>query len=107
LPQDGQRLPAAVEGGLPLYPGVVQKAGIAFALASGAALARAPAHWTDGCPTLDELRGDRLSVRSFLDPLTGRILLVDTLPRGEQRTIATLPTRWTTAGGNRETNRRL
>jgi N-methylhydantoinase B len=98
LPQDKQRVPTVVEGGLPLYPGVVHHGATAFAVASGAALARAPGHWTDGCPTLDELRGERLLVRSYLDPLTGHILLVDTLPRGEQRTIATLPTRWMKAG---------
>jgi N-methylhydantoinase B len=84
--------------GLPLYPGVVQKDAVAYSIASGAALALAPDHWTDGCPTLDELRGRRLLVRSYLDPLDGHILFVDTLPRGEMRTIETLPVRWTSAG---------
>ena len=97
LLQSQPELLNAVEAGLPIYPGVVQKGTVAFALASGAALARSPDHWTDGCPTLDELRGERLLVRSYLDPLTGRILLSDTLPRGEKRTIQTLPTRWTQA----------
>jgi N-methylhydantoinase B len=83
--------------GLPLYPGVEQKESIAYAIASGAALALAPDHWTDGCPTLEDLRGERLLVRSYLDPLTGTILFVDTLPRGEKRTISTLPARWVRA----------
>ena len=46
---------------------------------------------------LDELRGQRLLVRSYLDPLTGRILFVDALPRGEKRTIDTKPNRWVRA----------
>ncbi len=97
LPQDKACLPEYLESALPLYPGVVHKGGIAFARASGAVLAHAPGHWTDGCPTFDERRGERLLIRSFLDPLTGRVLLVDTLPQGEQRTMSMLPTRWVTA----------
>jgi N-methylhydantoinase B len=80
--------------GLRLYPGVEQKGAVAYAASSGAALALAPDHWTDGCPILDELRGERLVIRSYLDPLTGRILFVDALPRGEKRTIDTRPNRW-------------
>jgi N-methylhydantoinase B len=83
--------------GLPLYPGVEQKGAVAYAASSGAALALAPDHWTDGCPILDELRGRRLLVRSYLDPLTGRILFVDALPRGEPRTTETRPNRWVRA----------
>ncbi|MEA3132286.1 MAG: N-methylhydantoinase [Gammaproteobacteria bacterium] len=83
--------------GMTLYPGVEQKGAIAYAVSSGAALALAPDHWTDGCPVLDELRGQRLLVRSYLDPLTGRILFVDALPRGEKRTIDTRPNRWVRA----------
>ena len=98
LPQSQSKSLTTVEGLLPIYPGVVQQGAMAFAVASGAALARSPCHWTDGCPTLDELRGERLMVRSYLDPLTGHILLVDTLPRNEQRTIETMPTRWLKAG---------
>jgi N-methylhydantoinase B len=84
--------------GLPLYPGVEHKGSIAYAVSSGAALALAPDHWTDGCPTIDELRGPRLLIRSYLDPLTGRMLFVDALPRGEERTINTSPKRWVCAG---------
>jgi N-methylhydantoinase B len=64
---------------------------------SGAALALAPDAWTDGCPTLEELRGDRLLIRCYLDPVTGRLLLVDVLPRGESCTVATRPRRWQAA----------
>jgi N-methylhydantoinase B len=80
--------------GQPLYPGVVQVGTTAYAVLSGAALALAPDPWTDGCPTLEELRGNRLLIRSYLDPVTGRLLLVDVLPRGESCTIATRPRRW-------------
>ena len=83
--------------GQPLYPGVVQVGAIAYAAVSGAALALAPDPWTDGCPTLEEPRGNRLLIRSYLDPATGRLLLVDVLPRGESCTIATRPRRWQAA----------
>jgi N-methylhydantoinase B len=83
--------------GQPLYPGVVQVGAIAYAAVSGAALALSPDPWTDGCPTLEEPRGNRLLIRSYLDPATGRLLLVDVLPRGESCTIATRPRRWQAA----------
>jgi N-methylhydantoinase B len=83
--------------GQPLYPGVVQVGAIAYAAVSGAALALAPDPWTDGCPTLEEPRGNRLLIRSYLDPATGRLLLVDVLPRGESCTIETRPRRWLAA----------
>src|SRR5882672_10863160 len=67
-------------GGAPLYPGIEQHGDIAYATASGAPLARAPDHWTDGCPMIDELVGRRLLIRHYLDPLTGRFLWVDALP---------------------------
>jgi N-methylhydantoinase B len=83
--------------GQPLYPGVIQVGEIAYAAASGAALALAPDLWTDGCPTLEESRGSRLLIRSYLDPVTGRLLLVDVLPRGESCTIESRPRRWQAA----------
>jgi N-methylhydantoinase B len=70
---------------------------IAYAAASGAPLALAPDPWTDGCPTLEEPRGNRLLIRSYLDPVTGKLLLVDVLPRGETCTIETRPRRWQAA----------
>jgi N-methylhydantoinase B len=81
-------------GGAPLYPGIEQHGDIAYASASGAALARAPDQWTDGCPVIDELCGERLVIRYYLDPLTGRFLWVDALPRGEPRTMHISPKRW-------------
>ena len=82
--------------GLPLYPGVEQHGSTAYAILSGAALAVSPDHWTDGCPMVEE-RGERLLIRSYLDPLTGRLLLVEALPAGEARAIDTRPARWTNA----------
>ena len=81
---------------LPLYPGVVQRANVAFAEASGAVLALAPAHWTDGCPVIEEL-GAGVVVRTYLDPLTGRALHVEAVPTGAGRSFAVLPRRWTQA----------
>jgi N-methylhydantoinase B len=81
----------------PLYFGVEQKGTIAYASISGAALAIAPGRWTDGCPTIEEYRGKRLLVRSYLDPVTGRFLLVDVLPRGEPCTVESVPKRWSSA----------
>jgi N-methylhydantoinase B len=78
----------------PLYPGVIQVEANAYAEVSGAGLAVAPDPWTDGCPTLEELRGSRLLLRRYLDPVTGRLLLVDVLPRGENCSIETRPRRW-------------
>ena len=83
--------------GQPLYPGIVQVEAMAYAAASGAALALAPDPWTDGCLTLEEPRGNRLLIRSYLDPVTGKLLLVDVLPRGESCTIETRPRRWQAA----------
>src|SRR5690606_37706272 len=37
----------------PLYWGVVQRGGVASAAVSGAPLAVAPDHWTDGCAVLE------------------------------------------------------
>jgi len=85
------------EGGAPLYPGVEQHGDIAYASASGAALARAPDQWTDGCPVIDEPVGERLLIRYYLDPLMGRLLWVDALPRGESRTMEISPKRWSGA----------
>jgi len=88
-------LSANAIGGLPLYCGVEQHGAFAYASVSGAPLARAPDHWTDGCPTLEEVRGGRLLIRHYLDPLTGKFLFVEALPRGEPRTIDIRPKRWT------------
>jgi N-methylhydantoinase B len=85
---------------LPLYAGVVQRGAVVFAEVSGAPLAVAPRHWTDGCPVLEEPFAPsegRVTVRSYLDPATGRALYVEAVPNGEPRSFATLPDRWTAA----------
>jgi N-methylhydantoinase B len=96
MPQD-QPIMASQRGhGLPWYPGVEQHGSTAYSVLSGATLAVSPDHWTDGCPMVEERR-ERLLIRSYLDPLTGRLLLVEALPAGEARAIDTRPARWTNA----------
>jgi N-methylhydantoinase B len=82
----------------PLYPGVVQRGDVACAASSGAVLAVAPDAWTDGCPTLERAVTDMLTERSYLDPRTGRALLVEVVPNGSGCTIQTSPTRWSSHG---------
>jgi N-methylhydantoinase B len=85
----------------PLYPGVVQRGAVACAEVSGAPLALAPHHWTDGCPVLEWARpgpGPALVERAYLDPRTGSMLYVGTVPAGGPRPFAVLPARWTALG---------
>ena len=83
---------------LPLYPGVVQRGRCAVAEASGAVLAVAPGHWTDGCPVLaEDLWGDdgpAVTVRTYLDPTTGRALHVEAVVGDAPRSFAVEPARW-------------
>ena len=79
---------------LALYPGIVQRGTGAYAAASGALLARAPDPWTDGCPTIERRCHRDLTERSYLDPRTGRALLVEVVPNGHGCTITTNPARW-------------
>lgn len=83
----------------PLYLGVAQIGRHAVAIDSGALLAEAPNHWTDGCPVLMEDCGPDAECRAYLDPLTGRTLLVDVVPKGMERAVSTFPRRWTQAVG--------
>jgi N-methylhydantoinase B len=88
--------------GLPLYPGVVQVGAVAYAERSGAPLALAPAHWTDGCAVLEEPQGEpgtgpAIVIRSYLDPRSGRSLYVESVPAGSPRAFSVLPRRWTDA----------
>jgi N-methylhydantoinase B len=87
---------------LPLYPGVVQYGKVAAAEASGAPLAAAPDHWTEGCPVLTERRwpedGPDVVYRSYLDPETGRVLHVEVALGDAPRTFMVAPRRWTQAG---------
>lgn len=82
----------------PLYHGVVQCGRHAIAVASGAVLAVAPAHWTSGCPVLEttrtSARGVEWSQRSYLDPSTGRALYVEAVPVGVARSFTAAPARW-------------
>lgn len=99
-----QRLDGAVPSGdgLALYPGVVNRGGVAVAVESGAVLGVAPGHWTDGCPVLVERRSDRgpeVVTRSYLDPKTGRILYAEVAPAGEGRGFETAPHHWAEPSG--------
>ena len=83
---------------MPLYPGVEQRGHRAYATRTGALLAEAPSHWTDGCPTIEERiptrSGRCVVIESFLDPLTGHALHIDVHLDGQQRSFETLPNRW-------------
>ena len=81
----------------PLAPGVEQRGHVAFSIQSGAPLAIAPAHWTDGCPVLVEAIGDLLERRAYLDPRNGHMLHVEIVPVGEPRSFESRPTRWVNA----------
>jgi len=87
---------------LPLYPGVVQRGGVALAEVSGAPLALAPDHWTSGCPALIERpwggNGPDVSYRSWLDPETGRALHVEAIVDGDVDSFWVAPSRWVEAG---------
>jgi N-methylhydantoinase B len=85
----------------PLFPGVVQRGAVAYAEASGAPLAVAPDHWTDGCPVLVErpwADGPPVEYRSYLDPGSGRVLHVEAVLAGAPRSFAVFPARWAEAG---------
>ncbi|MFA5884798.1 MAG: hydantoinase B/oxoprolinase family protein [Acidimicrobiia bacterium] len=85
----------------PLYPGVVQRGPVAFAAASGTPLAIAPDHWTDGCPVITEdLWGDdgpAVTIRTYLDPATGRALHVEAVVGDSPRSFLVNPLRWSGA----------
>ena len=81
----------------PLYLGVAQQGSLAISERSGAPLAVAPDHWTDGCPVLVETRSDlgpAVDIRSYLDPETGYALFVEAVPAGAPRSFEIAPTRW-------------
>jgi N-methylhydantoinase B len=88
--------PAGSGPALPLYPGVVHRGGIAFANASGAPLAAAPSHWTDGCPVLESLPGPGPAIvtRCYLDPKSGSLLMVEAVPLGATRAFEVRPDHW-------------
>ena len=82
---------------LPLSPGVEQRGTVAFASVSGAPLAAAPDDWVNGCAVLSQPLAHSIVVESYLDPQTGRALLVEVKPLGEGRTIEAVPRRWSDA----------
>jgi N-methylhydantoinase B len=85
---------------VPIYPGVVQRGSVAYAEASGAPLAVAPDHWTDGCPVHIERRwpdGPPVVYRTYLDPRSGRSLFVEVALEGEPRSFEMSPQRWIAA----------
>src|SRR5581483_2649838 len=89
----------AGEPELPLYPGVAHRGAVAYATASGAPLAVAPDHWTEGCAVLESVRsgtGPTVTVRAYLDPKTGRSLYVEAVPGTEPRAFEVSPQHWTT-----------
>lgn len=96
---DAGAAPAGADA--PLYPGVVQRGAVAWSERSGAPLAVAPAHWTDGCPVLEEKRwddGPDIVFRSYLDPASGDILHVEALAGADRaRSFEVRPRRWTDA----------
>lgn len=90
--------PANTETAFPLYPGVVQRARFAVSEHSGAVLAEAPHPWTDGCPTIEARRmsraGIELAVVTYLDPITGHALAVDSRVADGDISFMSLPDRW-------------
>jgi N-methylhydantoinase B len=87
---------------LPLFPGIVQRGAVAYAVGSGAPLAVAPDHWTDGCPVLVERlweEGPGVEYRTYLDPGSGRALHVEVSLAGTPRSFTVLPARWVGAQG--------
>jgi N-methylhydantoinase B len=89
------------EPAAPLHHGVVRRGRWAVAVRSGAVLAAAPDHWTDGCPVLAEERttasGRRWLSRTYLDPVDGTALHVEAVPPGAPRSFTTAPRHWTEA----------
>jgi N-methylhydantoinase B len=98
-PQAAQTAPPSEAPAFPLYPGVVQRGNLAYAEESGQLLAEAPAHWTDGCPVLEERRwpegGPDVVFRTYLDPLSGRALHVEVALADAPRSFEVNPRRWT------------
>lgn len=95
---DGQDAVSSADDDQPLYHGVVQRGRVAVAVDSGALLAVAPAHWTDGCPVLETERRSSVGVpwtqRTYLDPRSGRALYTEAVPSGAPRSFTTAPNHW-------------
>ena len=54
--------------------------------------------WIDACPVLEESRevpsGRTVIIRSYLEPVTGSLLAVESTLEGEQSTFSATPDRW-------------
>jgi N-methylhydantoinase B len=89
----------AAAQGAPLHPGVVQNGARAVSTDSGAVLALAPDPWTGGCATLDEedvgANGYVVRTRAYLDPISGRRLLLEILLPDGTSAFECSPDRWT------------
>ncbi|WP_328810505.1 hydantoinase B/oxoprolinase family protein [Rhodococcus sp. NBC_00294] len=85
----------------PIAAGVEQRGGVAVSARSGAVLALAPAHWTDGCPLLVEEVAHGVETRSYLDPGTGHILHTEVATAGDERSFESSPKRWRTWSNDR------
>jgi N-methylhydantoinase B len=88
----------------PLYHGVERRGAVAVAVESGARLAVAPDHWTDGCPVLEEERSSARGVpwllRTYLDPDSGRALAAEAVPIGAPRSFTSAPAHWIRAAAS-------
>jgi N-methylhydantoinase B len=95
---DAEILPSGAAEAV-IYPGIGRRGAIAYSMASGAPLAIAPNHWTDGCPVLRERHptrsGTDVIYDTYLDPLTGAALEVDARLDGDERSFTSLPRSWT------------
>src|SRR6185369_9423786 len=95
---DAEILPSGAAEAV-IYPGIGRRGAIAYSMASGAPLAKAPHHWTDGCPVLRERHptrsGTDVIYDTYLDPVTGAALEVDARLDGDERSFTSLPRSWT------------
>ena len=89
---------SSLHGGpsLPLYPGVRQRNGIAYAERSGTPLARSPEQWTTGCPVLQSAAGPGPGIvtRAYLDPSDGTMLMVEVTPQHAGAVMEVKPDHW-------------
>jgi N-methylhydantoinase B len=92
-----------------LFPGVEQRGGVAYAMASDTPLAVSPDHWTVGCAVLSEHRESRIGrdvvTATYLDPVTGRALMTDVRLDGDPRSFDSLITHWIEAAPKSRLNR--
>jgi N-methylhydantoinase B len=84
------------DAGAPLASGIEQRGGVAVSIRSGAPLALAPDHWTDGCPVIRNFlpMSEPVEAIAYLDPITGHTLFVDIVADGALRSFNTQPLRW-------------